>query len=66
MKRALLGLFAGLGLVLLVGKHTTPFRKLQIGGEYQTLALVTVGDHPEKQLRTLPIHRDVAPFIKLC
>ena len=38
------------GSHLFVGKYTSPFGKLQIGGEYQTFAFIAVGDYAEQQL----------------
>ncbi len=49
---------------LLVGEDTAPFGELDVGGKYQALALVGVGDHPEQQLGAFLVHGDVSPFVQ--
>jgi len=49
---------------LLVGEYAAPLGELQVGRQDQALALVTVGDDPEQELRSLPVNGDVSPFIQ--
>lgn len=52
------------GCHLRIGKQAAPFGEFQVSRQDETFAFITIGDDPEKQLRTVFIDRDVAPLIK--
>ena len=48
---------------LVIRKDAAPFGELQIGGQQQALALITVRDYPEQQLGTVTVNRYIPPFV---
>ena len=46
-----------------VAENTVPFAEIEIGRDSDTLVLVSLRDHLEKQLRALSVQRNVSPFV---
>ena len=49
---------------LVIREDAPPFGEFQVGGQQEALTLVAVGDHPEQELGSVPVNRDIAPLVQ--